>query len=147
MLSIRTLFKAIMLSGALLVWLPGLAAIAQKPLFLSQGAAPLVMMGVSLDHQLFKKAYPDHTDLDGDGRLETSYTDAIDYYGYFDENKCYLYSSGRFQPTATVVSGTYSHFCDTTEWSGNFLNWATMTRIDVLRKILYGGKRKVDTSD
>lgn len=31
-------------------------------------------------------------------------------------------------------------------WSGNFLNWATMSRIDTIRKILFGGHRRVDTS-
>lgn len=31
------------------------------------------------------------------------------------------------------------------QWSGNFLNWATMTRMDVVRKLLYGGKRSTDS--
>ncbi|MGM9139699.1 hypothetical protein ACTFGH_03255, partial [Campylobacter jejuni] len=31
-------------------------------------------------------------------------------------------------------------------WSGNFLNWATMTRMDILRKVLYGGKRYRDNA-
>jgi len=31
-------------------------------------------------------------------------------------------------------------------WSGNFLNWAAMARIDVVRKILFGGHRRVDTA-
>ena len=31
-------------------------------------------------------------------------------------------------------------------WSGNFLNWATMTRIDVVRKMLYGGYRETDSA-
>ena len=33
------------------------------------------------------------------------------------------------------------------EWSGNFLNWATMTRIDVMRKTLYGGYRNPKQDD
>ncbi len=42
-------------------------------------------------------------------------------------------------------------YCDTAatglaadKWSGNFLNWATMTRMDLLRKAMYGGLRYVD---
>ncbi|MDR1395282.1 MAG: hypothetical protein LBK52_03805 [Deltaproteobacteria bacterium] len=31
-------------------------------------------------------------------------------------------------------------------WSGNWLNWITSSRIDVIRQILYGGKRVVDTA-
>ncbi|MDR1607503.1 MAG: hypothetical protein LBT38_03740 [Deltaproteobacteria bacterium] len=30
-------------------------------------------------------------------------------------------------------------------WSGNWLNWITSSRIDVIRQILYGGKRVIDT--
>ncbi|MDR1111544.1 MAG: hypothetical protein LBP92_12860 [Deltaproteobacteria bacterium] len=31
-------------------------------------------------------------------------------------------------------------------WSGNWLNWMTSSRIDVVRQVLYGGKRVVDTA-
>ncbi|MDR1872499.1 MAG: hypothetical protein LBS60_11380 [Deltaproteobacteria bacterium] len=31
-------------------------------------------------------------------------------------------------------------------WSGNWLNWITSSRIDVIRQVLYGGKRVVDTA-
>ena len=44
-------------------------------------------------------------------------------------------------PTRTV--GT----CSGTTWSGNFLNYATSSRIDVLRKALYGGTRFANNSD
>jgi hypothetical protein len=30
-------------------------------------------------------------------------------------------------------------------WSGNWLNWITSSRIDVIRQVLYGGKRILDT--
>lgn len=31
-------------------------------------------------------------------------------------------------------------------WSGNFLNWISMSRIDTINKVLFGGKRRVDTA-
>jgi type IV pilus assembly protein PilY1 len=31
-------------------------------------------------------------------------------------------------------------------WSGDFLNYVTMTRMDALRKVLYGGYRSTDTA-
>ncbi len=107
---------------------------------------PLVMMNVSRDHQLSYKAYNDYADLDGDGVPETTYQDSIDYYGYFDSAKCYDYSvaNGRFVPVA-MATGANNHYC-TGQWSGNFMNWATMTRMDVVRKMLYGGMRFSDTS-
>ena len=106
--------------------------------------APLVMLDVSRDHQLSYKAYNDFSDLDGDGVPEKTYEDTIDYYGYFDSAKCYTYNStdNRFVP-AGMASGTNKHYCSN-QWSGNFLNWGTMTRMDVVRKMLYGGKRFID---
>ncbi|MBV5327052.1 MAG: hypothetical protein JZU65_05350 [Chlorobium sp.] len=106
---------------------------------------PLVMMNVSRDHQLSYKAYNDYADLDGGGP-ETTYKDSIEYYGYFDSGKCYSYNNvdNRFDPAAAVI-GPNNHYC-TGQWSGNFMNWATMTRMDVVRKMLYGGMRSTDTS-
>lgn len=109
----------------------------------SATVAPQVVLNVSRDHQLFYKAYNDYTDLDGDGTLDTTYEHQIDYYGYFDSYKCYNYDTGdnRFEPAS--VSGT--KYCSG-NWSGNFLNWATMTRMDATRKLLIGGLRSTDTS-
>jgi type IV pilus assembly protein PilY1 len=109
----------------------------------SSDVTPLVMLNVSRDHQLSYKAYTDYADLDGNGVPETTYTDTIDYYGYFDSKKCYTYKNSRFEPVSIIT--TTDHYCNGT-WSGNFLNWSTMTRMDVLRKILYGGKRYTDTT-
>ncbi len=124
---------------------------AQDPLFLKQPVRPLMMLNMSNDHQLFFKLYADYEDLDDpkDGVPNTTYTHGYDYYGYFDSGKCYTYSTSnsRFEPSR-VADG--SGYCNTggasNEWNGNFLNWATMTRIDAVRKILYGGKRSTDTA-
>ncbi|MBU2885207.1 hypothetical protein KO507_05455 [Gilvimarinus agarilyticus] len=114
--------------------------LAQMPLFLAQPVRPIVMLNMSNDHQLFFKAYDDYSDLDEDGIVDTTYKNDYDYYGYFDSEKCYSYSGGVFS-----VSGNASgHYCSG-NWSGNFMNWATMTRMDAVRKILYGGKRQKDS--
>src|SRR5690625_2638956 len=121
--------------------------LAQTPLFLSQPVRPLVMLNMSNDHQLYFKAYDDYSDLTGDGVPNTTYTHGYNYYGYFDSAKCYTYSSGRFAPSRLANDNGYCNYTDGSgEWSGNFLNWATMTRIDAVRKILYGGLRAVDTN-
>lgn len=114
--------------------------LAQKPVFLNP-PDPRVMLVMSRDHELSKKAYNDHSDLNGDKVLETTYTNTIEYYGYFDSNKCYTYNTtdNRFDP----VSAATSHQCSG-KWSGNLLNWVSMTRLDVLRKTLYGGLRSTD---
>ncbi|WP_164880903.1 pilus assembly protein [Aestuariirhabdus litorea] len=120
------------------------------PPLLTRSSVPLVMLGMSVDHELFKRAYSDYTDLDADGQLNTTYTDSFDYYGYFDSDWCYSYGSGEFSPIKAVdgISDGSNHYCSSLSgqrlWSGNFLNWASMSRIDLIRKVLYGGKRSTD---
>ena len=134
--------------GLLLQPLTGAAQLlnlVKTPLFVSPPIPPLVMLDISKDQQLYKKAYNDYTDLDGDGILETTYKHSIDYYGYFDTFKCYSYG------TSTLASGvgdrfipataTSTKYCDGTKWSGNFLNWVSMSRMDAVRKLLFGGAR------
>ena len=109
--------------------------------------APMVMLNLSRDHQLFFKAYNEYSDLNNDGIVETQYLHSYRYYGYFDNQRCYTYSTtnNRYTPTRKV-SITDNYCGGTGEWSGNFMNWATMTRMDVVRRILYGGFRSTDDS-
>lgn len=123
-------------------------SIAQKPLYMGQSQSPLMMMVMSRDERLFTKAYSDYTDLDDDGLIDTSYKDSFSYSGYFDSKLCYDYSKsdGRFEAKRAVEGG--GHRCQQGNvWSGNFLNWATMSRLDVLRYVLYGGLRSTDTTN
>ena len=122
-------------------------SLSQTPLFLAQPVQPLVMLNMSNDHQLFFKAYDDYSDLTGNGTADTTFVLDHDYYGYFDSDKCYTYADGMFSPSRLVDENRYCNYeSGTSEWSGNFLNWATMTRIDTVRKILYGGYRSTDTA-
>ncbi|WP_339615914.1 PilC/PilY family type IV pilus protein [uncultured Gilvimarinus sp.] len=116
--------------------------LSQGPLFLSKPVRPIVMLNLSSDHQLFYKAYDDYSDLDGDGNIDTGYIDGYEYYGYFESKLCYSHSGGVFNPIATTDANF--HCKSGGDWSGNFLNWASMTRMDAVRKILYGGKRFKD---
>ena len=110
---------------------------------------PMVMLTASKDFSMFWKAYTDFEDIDFDGVVDYTYKPTFSYYGYFDPDKCYTYSSandGRFEPYAVVSTATADagkHYCTagTGLWSGNFLNWSTTSRMDVLRKVLYGGLR------
>jgi type IV pilus assembly protein PilY1 len=104
---------------------------------------PLVMLVMGRSHKLYYEAYNDASDLNGDGELDVGYNPAIDYYGYFDCYKCYAYNNTekRFEPSSTTADKTCSG-----EWSGDYLNYLTMSRIDCLRKVLYGGYRSTDTA-
>lgn len=120
--------------------------ISQEPLYTKQSQPPLMMMVMSRDEQLFNKAYSDYSDLNEDGILDTTYLDSFEYGGYFDPKLCYSSTgggSGSFT-AAAVGAGAHGHSCSG-RWSGNFLNWVTMSRLDVMRSVLYGGQRSTDT--
>ena len=66
------------------------------------------------------------------------------YLGYFDPDKCYTYgSSGYFTPSGSATSKAAGYACSG-QWSGNFMNWATMQGIDTFRWVLTGGNRAID---
>ena len=82
------------------------ASLAQTPLFVSNIAPPMNMLVVGRDQKLYFPAYNDASDIDGDGQLDTYYKPGIDYTGYFDSYKCYIYdtSSGAFAPSSTTAN-------------------------------------------
>ena len=120
------------------------------PNIVSSNAKPMMMLTASKDHTLFGAIYTDFEDIDGDGVIDFTFKPTFKYYGYFDSNKCYSYSTAnnRFEPEEATTGSNYA--CPNVDtkrwWSGNFLNWSTMTRLDILRKMLYGGKRLSDTT-
>ena len=131
---------------------------AIPPNIITTANKPMIMLTASKDHLLFGPVFTDFEDLDGDGVIDTTFKPDFKYYGYFDSTKCYDYSSSgnQFNPAAkatattitvgSVTSTKYSCSSANKYWSGNFLNWASMTRLDTVRKMLYGGYRSTDTN-
>jgi type IV pilus assembly protein PilY1 len=118
------------------------------PPFVTTGVPPLVMLVMGRDHKLYYEAYNDASDLDGDGSIDQYYKPGkIDYYGYFDSYKCYSYDTTNklFLPAAVTTDKKCTGTNDD-KWSGDFLNYLTMSRMDCLRKVLYGGYRSTDTA-
>lgn len=154
------LAAASLLSLTLTVWAqtgvnPKFAStsLAAYPPNISEGVGgPMMMLTASRDHTLFAPIYTDYEDIDGDGTVDYTFKPTFVYYGYFDAKLCYAYATGnpgRFVPAAVADSDNGRLTCPSAQslWSGNFLNWATMTRLDVVRKTLYGGRRVLDTVD
>ncbi len=150
----RTRFFILILLGSLFMTVSPSQAIPPQrttydayPPFTASTAPPLVMLVMQRDHKLYYEAYNDASDLNGDGELDITYKpDRIDYYGYFDSFKYYEYDSTnqRFNPvgaTADKKVPVYFKY-----WSGDFLNYLTMSRMDTIRKVLYGGYRSTDTA-
>jgi type IV pilus assembly protein PilY1 len=80
-----------------------------------------------------------------------SYTATKKYIGYFSATTCYGYNGtsadGYFQPTGAT---TAQYYCNTggaaSGFSGNFLNFAATSSMDILRLALTGGDRLVDVA-
>jgi type IV pilus assembly protein PilY1 len=72
----------------------------------------------------------------------TAYEKAKQFEGLFDPNLCYDYPADHFVPVAAATT----HACTGGRWSGNFLNWATMTGLDAFRYATTGGNRSTDTA-
>lgn len=123
------------------------------PPYVVQNIQPNVMLVVDTSGSMFNFAYTDgfQTTITSDDHSCTSadpctgYLDPMatdnnyTYYGYFDPDSWYTYntSGSKFVFSRLKSAGAKS----STEWDGNFLNWVTMRRIDVLRKVLTGGKK------
>jgi Tfp pilus tip-associated adhesin PilY1 len=167
----RLSLKILLLAGLLIICMTATAfadvapmsKYVQIPPFVLRGAAANVLLDLSIEWPTAGAAYNDemvdanddgdYLDVsDCDGRVTIGgkligkcYKTARKYIGYFDPNKCYQENSGRFEPVDSTNSD-YSCTGKVGRWSGNFLNWATMSAIDELRWALTGGYRQVDTT-
>jgi len=128
----------------------------QVPPYVIQSVPPNVMLIVDNSGSMFNFAYydgfttaitSDDNMCNASGSPCTGFTDPgtwpnYKYYGYFNPDFWYAYGANRFYPTApkagTGITGERAKLAS--EWDGNFLNWLTMRRTDILRKVLTGGK-------
>ncbi|MGN1357027.1 MAG: pilus assembly protein [Succinivibrionaceae bacterium] len=120
--------------------------LAGYPLYVGGESLPaLVMIMMSKDHSMYYEAYNDMTDLDGDNQIDGFFKPVITYDGLFDSSFCYTYSGTYFkisQKASKAVSddGRTMYYCNK-QWSGNFLNYVTTSRMDLVKRILMGGQR------
>jgi type IV pilus assembly protein PilY1 len=79
---------------------------------------------------------------------DATYAATTEYIGYFDAESCYTYNNHtdatlrRFDRSGPATGRT----CGGAGFSGNFMNWALSSAIDILRYGLTGGDRVVDTA-
>lgn len=81
-----------------------------------------------------------------------TYNKTTEYIGYFNPAKCYRYVGGERNVTDGYFAiakdaDVTTHECGGDSFSGNFMNWASSSAIDILRYALTGGDRVVDTAD
>ncbi len=106
------------------------------PPFLISSVTPNVLFVVDNSGSMKFAAYwPKHL---GKDKTDTSFNPSYKYYGIFDSDSQYSYHD----------SDNYFYKDSNGDWSGNFLNWLTMRRYDILLKILVGGNYKtIGTND
>jgi len=108
------------------------------PIYSALSVTPNVLILMSNDHTNFYKGYNDLSD-------PFTYNNSVDYYGYFDPNKTYTYSGSNYFEPDSITTDHY-HTAGANKWSGNFLNWLTMSHADFVRKALTGGRRCIDAT-
>jgi type IV pilus assembly protein PilY1 len=94
---------------------PAIADYTSYPVFQANTVEPNIMIILDNSGSMNEPAY------------NAGYKHTTKYYGYFEPYKRYTYSSNVFYRSSAGA------------WDGNFLNWATMRRVDVVRKVLMGG--------
>ena len=119
------------------------------PPYVIQDVAPNVMIVLDNSGSMLTFAYydgfttptdnGDNNDCTNSGAPCTGFTEpgtypTYKYYGYFDPDYWYTYSSNRFVPAASKSAARPAN-----SWDGNFLNWLTMRRVDIIRKVITGG--------
>lgn len=95
-------------------------------------AKPTLTLALSVEYPTVGASY----------RGSNDYSAASTFLGYFNPDLCYLYDADadQFNPKTAASA----HTCGGTGFSGNFMNWATTSSIDILRYALTGGDRIVD---
>lgn len=151
-LAARSLLVVAAWNAALPVVYAADTALADVPISASTEAVPAnVMLALSVEfptaqsHANFSTGAYGVTALAASSTADPYFEPTRKYLGYFDPTRCYAYSgsetNGYFYPTASIQGSNYT--CSG-EWSGNYMNWATMHVIDLFRWAMTGGARDQD---
>lgn len=127
--------------------LPPTVSLSSEPLYARGARAkPTLTLALSVEFPTVGAQYVSTAGSTDDA----SYTPTTPYVGYYDTESCYLYNRSDSDATRRYFyrSGAATNrTCGGTAFSGNFMNWATSSAIDVLRLGLTGGDRVVDEAD
>ncbi len=133
------------------------------PIFATNAVKPNVMITMDLSGSMQFPAYvycnftnyeasPDYSarcdmpkNATGNATVQGYYNDSKydltkRYYGYFDPDSCYNYSTANARFEVNTAGTCTDKIGTAAAISGNLLNWITATRMDVVRKALTGGR-------
>jgi type IV pilus assembly protein PilY1 len=140
--------------GALVAIAP--VALPSQPLNSAPvGDKPTLTLVLSLGPHAASAQYRDPQATSAD--QDKSYSNSTEYLGYWDANSCYHYHAPggtdtaqnphRFVRSAAAPMQPPAERTCADAFSGNFLNWAVTSSLDVVRMALTGGDRIADTAD
>ena len=127
--------------------------LSSDPLYAASGGdKPTLALALSVEFPTVGAQYVAEPGSTTDG----TYGNTKEYLGYYDSESCYNYNDKPTESPATGLTATdYKRFdiigkatnrmCSNS-FSGNFLNWASNSAIDMLRLALSGGDRYIDTT-
>lgn len=96
------------------------------PPYVTRSIAPNIMVLMDNSLEMYGPAYTE------------AYDPSTTYIGYFVPTSCYSYSNKFIESLKAPVNGTVT--CTAAApYRGNLMNWATMSKYDVLQKVLIGG--------
>lgn len=115
----------------------------QYPPYVLQSVLPSVTMLVSNSTSMLNFAYGDGAKTCASAAAPCAgFNPATPYYGLFKSNYWYTApANGGAFTQASLAGGTLAAPTGrgTNDWHGNFLNWLTARRVDVMKKVLTGG--------
>lgn len=122
------------------ITLPPLVVLPAEPLYMNGAKTKAnLTLALSVEFPTVGQTYRDDFDS------------TKEYVGYFDPKACYraLLSSGSLGNYFDwqTNKGTPSATCPSSQFDGNFMNWATSSAIDIMRYGLTGGNRTIDDSN
>ncbi len=130
-------------------------ALASEPLYARGARAkPTLTLALSVE---FPTVGAQYVSTPG-ANTDNTYSPSNEYIGYFDSGSCYRYNDQNPPSSTEVPSGgsaadakrfdwlrlATNRTCGGDSFSGNFMNWASSSAIDILRYGLTGGDRVVD---
>ena len=132
---------------------PGIPALslATEPLYgNSTNEKPAMALALSVEYPTVGAQY-----RNGNNSTDNTYSPANEYLGYYDAEACYTYNNAPTEtPRTGLTAQDYKRFdrtgaatarkCTGEQFSGNFLNWASSSAIDMMRMALSGGDRYID---
>lgn len=131
-------------------------SLSSDPLYATtSGDKPTLALALSVEYPTVGAQYTPG------GADDNTYSNTNEYLGYYDAEACYSYNNAPTETPATgFTAADYKRFdrvgpatsrtcadAYPNAFSGNFLNWAGNSAIDMLRLALSGGDRYIDTTD